>query len=161
MIENKIKSLSQIKKIVMQLKKQKKIIVFTNGCFDILHLGHIKYLEEAKREGDILIVGINSDNSIKKIKPGAGRPINKQSERQKILAALANVDYVVLFNQTTPLNLIKIIKPNILIKGADWSIDKIVGKNIVESYGGKVKTINYLKGYSTTGLIKKILRKVK
>lgn len=163
MIKNKIKTLSQLRKITTRLKKQHKLIVFTNGCFDILHLGHVKYLEEAKKQGDILIVGVNSDASIKKIKPGLGRPINKQSDRQKVLASLTSVDYVVLFKEATPLNLIKTIKPDILIKGADWHPDKIVGKDIVKSYKGKIKTINYLKGYSTTNLINKIIkiRKIK
>ncbi|MEW6171226.1 MAG: D-glycero-beta-D-manno-heptose 1-phosphate adenylyltransferase [Candidatus Omnitrophota bacterium] len=159
MIEDKIKNLSSLKKIVTRIKKQDKTIVFTNGCFDILHLGHIKYLEEAKKQGDILIVAVNSDSSVRKIKPG--RPINKELDRQKVLASLSSVDYVVLFNQETPLNLIKAIKPDILIKGGDWKPDKVVGKNIVECYGGKVKIINYLKGYSTTNLLKKIIRKAK
>lgn len=159
MTEDKIKKLPSLKKIVTRIKKQNKTIVFTNGCFDILHLGHIKYLEEAKKQGDILIVAVNSDSSVKKIKPG--RPINKELDRQKVLAGLSSVDYVVLFNQETPLSLIKAIKPDILIKGGDWKSNKVVGKNIVERYGGKVKIINYLKGYSTTNLLKKIIRKVK
>ena len=152
---NKIKKQLNLKTIVATLKKHKKTIVFTNGCFDILHLGHIRYLEAAKRLGDVLVVGLNSDSSVRKIKPG--RPINNQESRAGVLTALECVDFITIFNQDTPLKLIKLFKPDILVKGADWKEEDIVGADFVQSYGGKVKTIKYLKGYSTTSLIEKII----
>ena len=155
MKNNKIKNQKELKTVIDKLRKQGKRIAFTNGCFDLLHYGHIKYLQEAKRSTDILILGLNSDGSIKEIK-GNNRPLNKQADRAKVLSALSCVDYVCIFSQPTPLKLIKLVKPEILIKGGDWEIDKIVGADFVKSYGGKVRVIPYLKGYSTTGLINKI-----
>ena len=152
---NKIKTQKQLKNIVKGLRKQGKKIAFTNGCFDLLHYGHIKYLQDAKRLADKLIIGLNSDSSLRKIK-GKKRPINTQTDRAKILAALAAVDYLVVFNQETPLKLIKLVSPDLLIKGGDWERDKIVGADFVKSYGARVITIPYLKGYSTTKLIEKI-----
>jgi len=154
----KIKSLSEIKKIVQNFKKQGKKIVFTNGCFDLLHYGHVKYLESAKKKGDILIVGLNSDNSVRKIK-GKNRPIINENDRARIIAALESVDYVVLFNEETPLKLIKLIKPDILVKGGDWKKSEIVGKDFVISYGGSVKILKYIKNHSTSNLIKKIVKR--
>jgi len=148
-IEDKIKTIDNL-----YLDKYKKI-VFTNGCFDILHLGHIDYLSKSKELGDILIVGLNSDQSIKNIK-GTQRPINNQYMRSMILASLFFVDIVIIFNEDTPENLIKIIKPDILVKGGDYNIDTIVGGDIVKSYGGEIKIINYVEGYSTTNIINKI-----
>lgn len=148
-IEDKIKTIDNL-----YLDKYKKI-VFTNGCFDILHLGHIDYLSKSKEMGDILIVGLNSDQSIKNIK-GTQRPINDQYMRSMILASLFFVDIVIIFNEDTPENLIKIIKPDILVKGGDYNIDTIVGGDIVKSYGGEIKIINYIEGYSTTNIINKI-----
>lgn len=153
----KIKNLSELKKIVLKLMAQGKKIVFTNGCFDLLHYGHIKYLEEAKRKGDILIVAINSDASVRRIK-GEKRPIINQRERQSLIAALESVDFVVLFNAQTPLEVIKELKPDILVKGADWDKKQIVGSDIVLSYGGRVSTAKLIKGHSTTKLIKKIVK---
>ena len=151
----KIKRLSELKRIVSGLKQEGKKIVFTNGCFDILHSGHVQYLEKAKSKGDILIVAVNTDASIRKIK-GNNRPINKQSDRTKVLAGLSCVDYVVLFNQDTPLSTIQALKPDVLIKGADWNKDNIVGAGFVSGYGGRVATIKLLAGRSTTNIIKKI-----
>ena len=135
-------------------KKQNKKIVFTNGCFDIIHRGHIEYLCKAKEMGDILIVGLNSDESVKKLK-GDNRPINDQMARLLILASLMFIDAVVLFNDDTPLNLIKMINPDILVKGGDYDTEKIVGYNFVTQNGGKVSIIDFVPGYSTTNIIKK------
>lgn len=157
MIDTKIKSLSELRKITAKLKSQNKTIVFTNGCFDLLHYGHVQYLQEAKAKGDILIVAINSDSSVRKIK-GADRPIVKEKDRLSLAAALESVDYVLLFNEKTPLRLIKELKPDILAKGADWKKDKIIGGDFVSAYGGKVSTIKLQKGRSTSGIINKIVK---
>lgn len=156
-LNQKIKNLKELKKIVANLKSRGKKIVFTNGCFDLLHYGHIKYLEDAKRKGDILAVAVNSDTSVKRIK-GGGRPIVNQNDRLRIIAALENVDYVVLFNESTPLKAIKLLKPDVLVKGADWNKNNIVGSDFVLSYGGKVSVIRLAKGRSTTNLINKIAK---
>jgi rfaE bifunctional protein nucleotidyltransferase chain/domain len=153
----KINSLSSLKTKINRLKQNGRRVVFTNGCFDILHYGHIKYLEDAKGRGDYLVVAVNSDSSIKKIK-AKNRPVIGQSDRLKTIAALASVDFVVLFNEDNPLKVIKALRPDILIKGADWSKNKIVGADFVKSYGGKVLTVNLVKGRSTSALIKKITR---
>jgi len=153
--KEKIKSFSEISQIANSLRNSKKI-VFTNGCFDILHCGHITYLYEAKKLGDILIIGLNSDNSIKRIK-GEKRPIVPQEERAFLLSALEMVDYVTIFDHDTPYELIQIIKPHVLVKGGDWLIDNIVGKDIVESYGGKILNIPFVEGKSTTNIIERIL----
>lgn len=152
-MNRKIQTLAALKKNVERLKKQDKIIVFTNGCFDILHQGHLKTFKEAKKKGDVLIVGVNSDSSVRKIK-GPKRPIINQDCRLQVLAALELVDYVILFNEETPYNLIKIIKPHILIKGGDWTKDKIIGKEFVQ----KVSRIKLFPGYSTTKIIEKIIK---
>jgi len=154
---SKIISLSKLKRKISLLKFKGSRIVFTNGCFDILHYGHIKYLQDAKNKGDYLIVAVNSDSSIKKIK-GKNRPVIGQSDRLKTVAAISSVDFVVLFNEDNPLKLIKALKPDILIKGADWSKHKIIGADFVESYGGKVLTVNLVKGRSTSRIIEKIIR---
>lgn len=135
-------------------------MVFTNGCFDILHFGHVKYLQEARQFGDILIVGINSDSSIRKLK-GNSRPIINEKDRQKIVAGLESVDYVVIFDEETPLRLIAALKPDVLVKGADWNKQSIVGSDIVLGHGGKVETIQLMKGRSTTNLIKRIAQKIR
>jgi len=141
----------------MRLKQKGKRIVFTNGCFDILHYGHVKYLQDARSKGDYLVVAVNSDSSVKKIK-AKNRPVIAQGDRLKTVAALASVDFVVLFNEDNPLRLIKTLKPDILIKGADWSKQKIIGADFVESYGGKVLTVKLVKGRSTSAIIEKIAR---
>lgn len=155
MVCAKIKKITQLKRIIPKLKGSGKKIVFTNGCFDLLHYGHIKYLEEAKAKGDILIVAINSDASVKKIK-GKKRPIINEKDRIRQIAALGCVDYVVLFKEDTPLKTIKSIQPDVLVKGADWNKNSIVGRDIVLNRGGRVLTIKLAKGRSTTNLIKKI-----
>lgn len=155
MAKNKIKTQRQLKTIVDRLKREGKKVGFTNGCFDILHYGHIKYLEKAKQLSDVLVVAVNSDSSVKKIK-GSGRPINKQFARIAVLSALSCIDYLTVFSEDTPLKLIKLLSPDILIKGGDWKMEDIVGADFVKSYGGKIITIPYLKGYSTTKLIEKI-----
>jgi len=153
----KIKSLDELKSIIQKRKKKGQIMVFTNGCFDILHAGHIHYLNSARALGDFLVVGLNSDKSIKKIK-GFLRPINSQEERAYALAGLECVDYIVLFDEETPERLIKALKPDVLVKGADWEENKIVGANFVKSYGGKVKRISFKFDTSTTKIIEKILK---
>ncbi len=146
-----IKSWNEILSIVNELKVKKKKIVFTNGCFDILHIGHIKYLEKAKSFGDILILGLNSDTSIQKLK-GEGRPINVQNDRAYILATLKVVDYVVIFNEDSPFDLIKLIGPDVLVKGGDYEGKKIEGQDIVQ----EIKIVNFIDGKSTSKIIKKI-----
>ena len=140
--------------LFLQKNKNKKI-VFTNGCFDILHRGHIAYLNEAKSLGEILIVGLNSDASVKKLK-GEDRPLNNQDDRKFLLENLKAVDYVVIFPEETPLSLIKKIKPNFLVKGGDWKEQNIIGFDEVTSYGGKVKSLSLVANYSTSNLLKKI-----
>lgn len=154
-IQSKIKTQKQLKAIVSRLRRQGKRIAFTNGCFDILHYGHAKYLQDAKGLVDILIVGLNSDSSVRKIK-GEKRPVNKENDRAGLLCALASVDYLTIFGQETPLKLIKLLRPDILVKGGDWNKNTIVGADFVKSYGAKAVTIPYLKGYSTTDMIDKI-----
>jgi D-glycero-beta-D-manno-heptose 1-phosphate adenylyltransferase len=133
----------------------KKKIVFTNGCFDLLHVGHIRYLQEAKSQGDVLIVGVNADASVKKIK-GSERPIQNEMDRAEILAALGAVDYVCLFNEDTPEKLIGLVKPDVLVKGGDWPIDKIVGSQFVLSYGGSVRSLQFVDGRSTSSIVEKL-----
>jgi len=151
----KIKKLSALKRIRSILRRSKKKVVFTNGCFDILHYGHVMYLEKARAKGDILIVGLNSDSSVRRIK-GKGRPIVNELDRARVLAGLESVDYVVIFGEYTPLKTIKALSPDVLIKGSDWKNKGIVGSNFVKSCGGRVLTINLASGRSTTNLIKKI-----
>jgi len=148
---NKVKSINQIAKIVQKLKKSGKKIVFTNGCFDIIHIGHIRLLNKAKSFGDILIVGVNSDLSVKKIK-GENRPIISENERTEILAAVSSVDFIVKFSQPTPYQLIKKIMPDVLVKGADWKNEKIVGSEFAK----KVVRIPLVKDKSTTAIIRKL-----
>lgn len=153
---NKLKSLKELKKILEQLKKKGKKIVFTNGCFDLLHPGHIKVFKEAKRKGDILVVGLNSDESVRKIK-GKKRPILNENARATNISAIEYVDYLILFNEPTPYNLIKQLKPHYIVKGGDWEKGEIVGRNLVE----KVYRVRLLKDYSTTSIIKKIANRFK
>lgn len=132
-----------------------KRIVFTNGCFDILHRGHVTYLSEARKLGDLLVVGLNADASVKRLK-GPERPINNEKDRQYVLSQLKAVDFVEIFTEDTPLNLILKVNPKILVKGGDWKIDQIVGANEVIKNGGDVFSLNFVDGYSTTNLINKI-----
>jgi D-glycero-beta-D-manno-heptose 1-phosphate adenylyltransferase len=153
-----IKNINDLIAIRNNLRKENKKVVFTNGCFDILHAGHVDYLIKAKEKGDILIVAVNADSSAKRIK-GDKRPIVPQDERAFIISSLKPVDHVVLFEEDTPYEVIKKLVPDILIKGADWAIDKIVGKDIVESNGGKVLTIDFVNNTSTTNIIKIVLER--
>ncbi len=155
LIQKKIKSPEALKKILSGLKKQGRTIAFTNGCFDILHSGHISYLQEARKFADVLIVAVNSDDSVMRIK-GRGRPIMKLKDRMRVIAALESVDYVTYFKQDNPLKIIKLCKPDILFKGNDWNKNKIIGKDFVESYGGRVMTLPYIKGQSSSEIIKRI-----
>ena len=153
----KVLTLKELLSELNRIRKGKKV-VFTNGCFDILHAGHVHYLNECKKYGDILIVGINSDNSVKRLK-GERRPLLPLEMRAYVLSNLCAVDYVVPFEEDTPYNLIKAIKPDVLIKGGDWLLDQIVGKDIVESYGGTVLTIPFRYNISTTKIIEEIKKR--
>jgi D-beta-D-heptose 7-phosphate kinase/D-beta-D-heptose 1-phosphate adenosyltransferase len=160
MVNKKIKNRTALIKELKSLRKKGKKIVFTNGCFDILHSGHIQYLKKAKSLGDVLVVGLNSDSSVRKIK-GKRRPLIKQKDRALILASLEMVDFVVIFYEEMPLNLIRAIKPDILAKGADWKTEDIVGKDFVSSYGGQIRRIAFKKGYSTSKIISLIKKRFK
>lgn len=151
----KIKNHEQAKQEIDELKAQGKKIVFTNGCFDILHSGHARYLYAARELGDYLIVAINSDESVRMIKD-TERPIIPQEERAEMLAALEFVDAVVIFNEDIPLKIIKFLMPDILVKGGDWAKKDIIGADVVETGGGLVKSLPFVSGYSTTGIIRKI-----
>ncbi len=154
---DKIKDLEHAKEQVQQWKTQGKKIAFTNGCFDLLHLGHVDYLEKARALGDKLILGLNSDSSVSRFK-GQNRPIQDQNSRARVLAALQFVDLVVFFNEDTPLNLITEIQPDILVKGSDYLAENIVGADVVKRNGGVVKTIDFIPGYSTSKIVEKIKR---
>jgi D-beta-D-heptose 7-phosphate kinase/D-beta-D-heptose 1-phosphate adenosyltransferase len=155
---NKILSRPALHRIAAGCRSHGKKIVFTNGCFDLLHAGHVDYLGKAKRLGDLLIVGLNRDSSVRRIK-GPRRPVTPEKDRLRILAALEAVDYVVLFSEETPINLIREIRPHVLVKGADWKKGEIVGGQDVRSWGGRVKRLRFLPGRSTTALLQKIRRK--
>jgi D-beta-D-heptose 7-phosphate kinase/D-beta-D-heptose 1-phosphate adenosyltransferase len=133
-----------------------KHIVFTNGCFDLMHIGHTRYLQAAKALGDVLVVGVNSDASVRTLNKAPDRPIVPEAQRAEVLAALGCVDFVVMFDESDPLQLITAIQPDVLVKGGDWTIDRIVGRDIVEARGGVVKTIPMVPGLSTTGLLQRI-----
>jgi rfaE bifunctional protein nucleotidyltransferase chain/domain len=154
-IKSKIFSKESLKYQLAIWRFLSKKIVFTNGCFDILHLGHIDYLSKAAEFGDVLIVGLNSDDSVRTIK-GINRPINDENSRAMILAFLSFVSAVILFDEDTPYNLIKLVQPDVLIKGSDYKPEDIVGYDIVKAKGGEIKTIDFLPGYSTTSIIDKI-----
>jgi rfaE bifunctional protein nucleotidyltransferase chain/domain len=141
--------------IIQKEREKGKKIVFTNGCFDIIHAGHVDYLEKAKSLGDFLVVGLNSDESVKRLK-GPTRPVNPVEQRKKVLQALKPVDLVIVFEEDTPERLIKEIKPDVLVKGGDWKIESIVGADFVMSYGGKVYTIDFVYDTSTTKIIEKV-----
>ena len=140
------------------LLKTGKQLVFTNGCFDMLHVGHVRYLSAARNEGDLLVVGLNSDQSIKSIK-GQQRPIVTQVQRAEIVASLMSVDYVTFFDEPDPLKLIQLLKPTILVKGADWNADEIIGADVVKARGGRVVRVPLVKDVSTSAMIKKIVKR--
>lgn len=154
-VADKLKNLAELTAIAAQARKDGKCVVFTNGCFDLLHRGHVHILRQAKAGGDILIVGINSDRSVHSIK-GPKRPILPQTDRIELIAAMEMVDYVIVYDEPDPYNLIAAIKPNLLAKGGDWSAEKIIGADIVERDGGRVAVIPYLPGNSTTEIIERI-----
>jgi len=156
---NKISELSSLKTRVSEWQNEGKKVVFTNGVFDLLHIGHITYLSKAAELGDKLVIGLNSDSSVKRIK-GDDRPVNDQNSRAALLAALFFVDAVVLFDEDTPRNLITTLLPDILVKGADYEIENIVGAKEVLANGGEVKTITFVEGYSSTSIIQKIRKQI-
>ncbi len=143
-----------LQQLRQECDEAKKRLVFTNGCFDLLHIGHVRYLNEAKNLGDVLIVAINSDSSVKKLK-GPSRPLQSESDRAEILVNLKAVDHAVIFEEQTPLKMIEAVRPDVLVKGGDWKTDQIVGAPFVESYGGKVYSLNFVDGKSTSEIIQR------
>ncbi|MGD2269113.1 MAG: D-glycero-beta-D-manno-heptose 1-phosphate adenylyltransferase [Desulfobacterales bacterium] len=154
---DKLLTKDNLAKVLGRLQKAGKRIVFTNGCFDILHVGHVRYLAAAKSEGDFLVVGLNSDASVKSIK-GAKRPVIPEGQRAEVLACLSCVDYITLFDEPDPLKLIQALKPNVLVKGDDWLEEQIVGADFVKSRGGRVVRVPTVRGASTSHIIKRIIR---
>ncbi|EMG36059.1 D-heptose-1-phosphate adenylyltransferase [Desulfocurvibacter africanus PCS] len=150
----KLRSRSEITAVLAPLRPVSSI-VFTNGCYDILHPGHVDLLQRARSMGDVLVLGLNSDESVRRLK-GPTRPVNRLAERAFVLAGLECVDYIVSFDEDTPLELIKAVQPKVLIKGGDWSVENIVGRDVVEAAGGSVHSLPLLPGYSTTGLIRRL-----
>ena len=157
-MREKIKEPDDLKAIVAEAKKGGKTVVFTNGCFDLVHRGHLHLLREAKKLADLLIVALNSDSSVKKIK-GPDRPIIPEADRAELIAALEMVAYVTMFDEADPYNLIQELKPDVLVKGGDWPRDKVVGADVVEANGGRVVVIPYLEGCSTTQIIERMAKK--
>lgn len=155
-MKNKILSWEAVKEEVERRRRQNEKIAFTNGCFDILHLGHVRYLREARRKGDLLILALNSDASVRAIK-GERRPLLPEAERAEVVASLESVDYVTLFNDTTPLRLIEYLRPDVLVKGGDWKEETVVGRDAVLSWGGEVVLVPFVEGASTTNIVAKIL----
>jgi rfaE bifunctional protein nucleotidyltransferase chain/domain len=154
----KCKNRRELKQIIRNLKAQGQRVVFTNGCFDLLHPGHVRYLERARSEGDLLVVALNSDASVRRIK-GDKRPVMAEQERAEVVAALACVDFVTLFEEETPKEIIDELIPNVLVKGGDWPIDQIVGRDTVEANQGRVLSLPFETGYSTSAIIERILKK--
>lgn len=155
---DKVKTTSELKPLLGILRAAGKKIVFTNGCFDLIHTGHTRYLASARALGDLLIVAVNSDSSVRTIK-GEKRPINTQNDRAETLAALESVDFVTIFDEPDPYRVISELLPDVLVKGGDWPVEKIIGRNVVEARGGRVVTIPFVDGASTTGIIEKIVKK--
>lgn len=155
-MSDKVLTTAHLIPLLEQARRDKKRIVFTNGCFDLMHIGHTRYLQAAKALGDVLVVGVNSDASVKSLKKAPDRPIVGEGQRAEVVAALASVDYVVVFAEPDPLNLITAVQPDVLVKGGDWAIDRIIGREVVERRGGTVKTIPLVPGMSTTALIQRI-----
>jgi D-glycero-beta-D-manno-heptose 1-phosphate adenylyltransferase len=154
----KLKGLEELKSLVEQKKSQGKRIVFTNGCFDIIHTGHIRLLQEAHKRGDILVVGLNSDDSVKRLK-GDERPVVREMDRAEVLCALEAVDYVVIFKEDTPVETIKALKPHVHVKGGDYDISAIPEADVIRSYGGELWSFRTVDGYSTTTLLEKLREK--
>ena len=157
-LKTKLKPLEIIKSEIQALQQQGKKIVFTNGCFDILHAGHVNIFEQARNLGDALVVAVNSDISIKKIK-GEKRPVVPESQRMQVLAALEAIDYVIIFEEEDPLMIIEELQPDILVKGGDWPIETIVGREIVEKKGGEILSIPLMEGISTTNIIEEVKKR--
>jgi len=157
-MQEKIKGLGELQIIRKKLQEEGKKVVFTNGCFDLLHIGHVRYLEEARAQGDILIVGVNSDSSVRKLK-GSKRPLVPEKERIELLAALQVTDYLLLFAEATPEKVISLLQPDVHVKGGDYQKEELPEAKIVESYGGKVVLVNEVKGYSTSNLVQTIAEK--
>jgi D-glycero-beta-D-manno-heptose 1-phosphate adenylyltransferase len=154
--EHKVVDWEAAARWVADLQGQGKLAVFTNGCFDLLHLGHVRYLEAARSLGDGLIVGVNTDASVARLNKGPARPLNPETDRARVLAGLACVDRVVMFGEDTPLSLITLLTPDILVKGGDYQLDEIVGREVVLARGGRVVALPFVPGYSTTGLIERL-----
>ena len=152
----KVMTKEQLVSILEAARAKKQRIVFTNGCFDLMHIGHTRYLQAAEALGDVLVVGVNSDASVRSLNKESDRPIVSEAQRAEVVAALGCVDYVVIFTEPDPLNLITTLQPDVLVKGGDWVVDRIVGREIVEARGGVVKTIPLVPDMSTTSLIQRI-----
>ena len=157
-MHKKIKTAEELQPLLAILRATGKKIVFTNGCFDLIHTGHTRYLAKARSYGDILVVAVNSDSSVRTIK-GEKRPINSEAERMETLASLESVDFVTLFSEPDPYRIISALRPDVLVKGGDWPIEKIIGRDVVEARGGKVINVPYVEGASTTGIIERIVKK--
>jgi len=158
MAHTKLLSFAALARRLAALRRQGKRIVFTNGCFDLIHPGHVRYLRAAKRLGDVLVVGLNSDASVRRLK-GPTRPLVRQRDRAEVMAALEMVDFVTVFNDDTPYKLIARLQPEVLVKGGDWTPDRIVGADVVRARGGAVRSLRFAAGYSTTALVEKIAEK--
>lgn len=154
---NKIYPRAELKAVIDRLKREGKKVIFTNGCFDILHAGHTRYLSEARKLGDVLVLALNSDRSVRALK-GPMRPIVPEAERAEVLAALSSVDYVTVFDEMTPLALIEFLRPDVIVKGGDWAEKDIVGADAVRTWGGRVAVMPELEGASTTNIVEKILQ---
>ncbi len=152
----KIQSLDKLVDIIQSQRYTGKQLVFTNGCFDLLHVGHVRYLDQARQLGDFLVIGLNSDHSVKSLGKGAGRPIMNEQERAEVLAALACVDFVTIFDEATPLTIIQSLVPQVLVKGGDWLPEQIIGREIVENHGGTVVSIPLVPNISTTHIVERI-----
>ena len=157
-MKGKIKTREELQRLIHNLKRSGKRIVFTNGCFDILHVGHVRYLEQARSLGDVLVVGINSDRSVRGLK-GPRRPILPVEERGEILSGLGCTDYITVFDEPTPFELISLLQPDVLVKGGDWTPEQVVGREVVEGSGGRVVILPFVEGSSTTNIIDVILEK--
>ncbi|CUQ66445.1 D-glycero-beta-D-manno-heptose 1-phosphate adenylyltransferase [Candidatus Nitrospira inopinata] len=155
-MREKVLTVAQLTPILERARADRKRIVFTNGCFDLMHVGHVRYLQQAKTLGDLLVVGVNSDDSVRSLNKGPDRPVVPDVQRAEVLAALECVDYVVIFSEPDPRRVIADVQPDVLVKGGDWSIDRIVGREIVEAGGGIVKTIPLVPDVSTTALLRRI-----
>jgi D-beta-D-heptose 7-phosphate kinase/D-beta-D-heptose 1-phosphate adenosyltransferase len=154
---NKIYTRKKLQKEIDRLRKEGEKIIFTNGCFDILHVGHTRYLQEAKKIGDILVVAVNSDSSVRTIK-GEKRPLIPENERAEMVASLASVDYVTIFHESTPLELIEYLQPHVIVKGGDWGEEDVVGRESVKKWGGIVVIVPEIRGASTTNIVDKIVK---